>query len=166
MNQRTDSKNNVVEAVVVYLLSAPLLIFSLVMILLFMIFFLDNIGCLWSSYDRAAVFLTSQFIFIAAFDIASIVRLSQSLVVYGRSKIKSYQYKVKAFIDLYIMLIFGIIADVALATEEIADNIPLSIMLFIILIFIPSIFITWRFNKNRDTLRELVISDLKSKRGI
>lgn len=150
----------------VYLLSAPLLILSLVMILLLMIFFFDNIGCSWSSYDRAAVFLTSQFIFIAAFDITSIVRLSQSLVVYGRSKIESYQYKVKAFIDLYIMLIFGIIADAALATEEITDNISLSVILFIILIFIPSIFITWRFNKNRDTLRELVISDLKSKRGI
>ncbi len=150
----------------VYLLSAPLLILSLVMILLFMIFFFDNIGCSWSSYDRAAVFLTSQFIFIAAFDITSIVRLSQSLVVYRQSKIKSYQYKVKAFIDLYIMLIFGIIADAALATEEITDNISLSVILFIILIFVPSIFITWRFNKNRDTLRELVISDLKSKRGI
>ena len=166
MNQRINSKNNVAEAVVVYLLSAPLLILSLVMILLFMIFFFDNIGCSWSSYDRAAVFLTSQFIFIAAFDIASIVRLSQSLAVYRQSKIKSYQYKVKAFIDLYIMLIFGIIADAALATEEITDNISLSVILFIILIFIPSIFITWRFNKNRDTLRELVISDLKSKRGI
>jgi hypothetical protein len=166
MNQRTNSKNNAVEAVVVYLLSAPLLILSLVMILLFMIFFFDNIGCSWSSYDRAAVFLTSQFIFIAAFDITSIVRLSQSLVVYRQSKIKSYQYKVKAFIDLYIMLIFGIIADAALATEEITDNISLSVILFIILIFVPSIFITWRFNKNRDTLRELVISDLKSKRGI
>ena len=166
MNQRTDSKNNVAEALVIYLLSAPLLIFSLVMILLFMIFFFDNIGSLWSSYDRAAVLLTSQFIFIAAFDIASIVRLSQSLVVYGRSKIKSYQYKVKAFIDLYIMLIFGIIADTVLATEELADNILLSVMLFIILILIPSIFITWRFNKNKNTLRELVISDLKSKRGM
>lgn len=166
MNQRTTSKNNIAEAVVVYMISAPLLLVSLVMILLFLIFFFDNIGCSWSSYDRAAVLLTSQFIFIAAFDIASIVRLSQSLVVYGRSKIKSYQYKVKAFIDLYIMLIFGIIADAALATEEITDNMPLSIMLFIILIFIPSIFITWRFNKNRDTLRELVISDLKSKRGM
>lgn len=101
MNQRTNSKNNVAEAVVVYLLSAPLMILSLVMILLFMIFFFDNIGCSWSSYDRAAVFLTSQFIFIAAFDITSIVRLSQSLAVYRQSKIKSYQYKVKAFIDLY-----------------------------------------------------------------
>lgn len=64
------------------------------------------------------------------------------------------------------MLIFGIIADAVLATEEITDNIPLLVMLFIILIFIPSIFITWRFNKNKGTLRELVISDLKSKRGI
>lgn len=58
MGQRTDSKDNVIEAVVVYLLSAPLLIFSSVMILLFMIFFFDNIGSLWSSYDRAAVLLT------------------------------------------------------------------------------------------------------------
>lgn len=166
MSQRTNSKNNVVEAVVVYLLSAPLLIFSLAMILLFLIFFFDNIGCSWSSYDKAAVLFTSQFIFIAAFDITSIIRLSQSLTVYERSKIKSYQYKVKAFIDLYIMLIFGIIADATLANEEITDNISLSVTLFIILIFVPSIFITWRFNKNRNTLRELVISDLKSKRGM
>lgn len=166
MNQRTTSKNNIAEAVVVYMISAPLLLVSLIMIILFLIFFFDNIGYSWSSYDKAAVFLTSQFIFIAAFDIASIVRLSQSLAVYGRSKIKSYQYKVKAFIDLYIMLVFGTIADVALSVEELADSTSISVILFVLFIFIPSILITWRFNKNRDTLRELVITDLKSKRGM
>lgn len=166
MNQRTTSKNNIAEAVVVYMISAPLLLVSLIMIILFLIFFFDNIGYSWSSYDKAVVFLTSQFIFIAAFDITSIVRLSQSLAVYGRSKIKSYQYKVKAFIDLYIMLVFGTIADVALSVEELADSTSISVILFVLFIFIPSILITWRFNKNRDTLRELVITDLKSKRGM
>lgn len=165
MNQRINNKNNIIEAVVVYVLSVPLLLVSLIMVTILSIFLTNNIGYPWSNYDKAAVLLTSQFIFIAAFDIASIVRLSQSLAVYWQSKIKSYQYKVKAFIDLYIMLIFGTIADIVSAKEELTDDVLLSIILFIILIFIPSIFITWRFNRNKNTLRELVIADLKIKRG-
>ena len=149
-----------------YMLSVPLLLISLIMIILFLIFFFDNFAYSCDSYVRATIYFTSQYIFIAAFDIISIIRMSQSLAIYGRSEIKSYQYRLKAFINLYIMFIFCTIACIVLSVEELADNIATSVIVFVIFIFIPLILVTWRFNKNRDTLRELVIADLKSKRGM
>jgi hypothetical protein len=163
MKQKIKSSSVVAESVVVFVASAPLLIISLGMIIVFLFLFWGNIGFVPDFYEMLCYLAVAMFIPTMVFDILAIVRFSKSLGSFKWNKIKSYQNRVRAFLDLYVILGCLFLSNVCFLLAE--EDVPF-VAFFIFLTIIPLLLVTWRFRKNTAILKELIIEDIKQKRGI
>lgn len=162
---KTRNLASIIEAVLVFAISIPILSvgMGMVIVLLFLLFELINYGI--DIDEVVGVLFSIQFIVMAVFNVIAVVNMVQSLSYYKNRPIKSYQCRIKSFMNMRTMLIFAVIADLLVASDSLSEDVGLGIRVFIILILIPFLLVRWRLNENTITLRQLIAEDLKSKRG-
>lgn len=155
---------SIIEAVLVFAISIPVLSVGMGMVILFLFLLFELINYGIDIDEVVGVLFSIQFIAMAVFNVIAVINMVQSLSYYKNRPIKSYQCRIKSFMNMRNMLIFAVIADLLVASDSLSGDVGLGIRLFIILILIPFLVIRWRLNENTNTLRILVKDDLKSKR--
>ena len=164
MKTETSKTSNIIEAVILFAVSLPIAILSLIMVFVAINFLFNILRYGIDAYDVVSFIFSLQFVLIGVFDIIAVVNMIKSLCNTDKH-IKNYQYRLKSFINIHKMVVCMIIADIISALDIVFNELEAAIFIFIIIILPISVLTAWRFIKHKETLTKLVVEDLRSKRG-
>lgn len=164
MNKRKNSKESIIEAIILFVMSLVTII--TIPIIIVMIILELFIGLLAYGHCSSIIVVIAEILVIIAiiFIIISDVFMIKSLIHHKDSYIKSYQYKVKTFrcITVSIVLCSTTIL-IYVINFGMNENFIISILLIAIDVT-AYVLVRWRLNRNIDILRKLVIQDSLKKR--
>lgn len=163
MRTETNKTSNVVEVVVLFVISVPLLIIGLFMGFITIRFMLDIIGYGIDAYDLFSCIFSASFTLIGVFDTLALIHMLQSFLTEARP-ILSYQHRVKSYIQIRKVLICAIIADIIYSLGVVFNEPEAAAIIFVVVILPIILLARWRFNVHKSTLKELILVDLRNKR--
>lgn len=164
MKTETSKTSNIIEAVVLFVVSVPLLIIGLFMGFISIRFMLNIIRYGINMYDLLSCIFAISFTLLGVFDTIALIHMLQSFLT-ERRPILSYQHRIKSYIQIRKVLICTIIVDLIYSLEFVFNETEAAAIIFVVVILPITLLARWRFNVHKNTLKELILEDLKTKKN-